>query len=397
MLINTCERAASVRIVQVVLFLTFILMLSATAALCETESVNVDGIATLQQNAAIARDNAINDALRKAVEQVMGTMVSSETIVENSQLVGDNITSKAQGYVKKYKVTKETSANSLYVVTIFAEVGLSELRSDLDALGLLQARAGKPRTLFLIFEQHGSQPPVAWWGGAGTEAASEAALRGEFLAKQFNVIDSSLAIPKLAGVASRDQYPSDGAAREMGRIVGAEVIVKGKASSREGIRNPGSPVGSWLAEVSASAIRVDTGEVLASGRGQGVARHITPEIGENNALEAAGRDLSRKLIDQIVAKWTAETSGAALTRITIRGLKSMQELVRVKDYLLGKVRGVQQVNQRSFEEGVAVLDVSARGNAQQLGDELARKAAAEFSFDVTKATANTLELTAVSR
>jgi len=395
---NKSLRPSRVRIFEVVLYLLCFLLLSTSTGLCETEAVNVDGIATLQQNAAIARDNAVNDALRKAVEQVLGTMVSSETIVENSRLVGDNIYSKAQGYVKKYKVTKETSANGLYVVTIFAEVGLSELRNDLDALGLLQARAGKPRTLFMILEQHGSQPPVYWWGGsAASEAASEGALRGEFLGKQFNVIDAALALPRLEGFAGRSQSPSDGAAREMGRLSGAEIVVKGKAAAREGTRNVGSPVGSYLAEVSASAIRVDTGEVLASGRGQGVARHVTPEIGENNALEAAGRDLSRKLIDQIVAKWTAETSGASLTRITIRGLTGMQDLVRIKDYLLGQVRGVQQVNQRSFEQGVAVLDVSARGNAQQLGDELARKAAGEFSFNVTRATANTLELTAAPR
>ncbi|HEV8539645.1 MAG TPA: hypothetical protein VGQ60_00645, partial [Nitrospiraceae bacterium] len=53
-------------------------------ALAQSQTVTADGVAGIQGgDKAIARDNAIQDALRKAVEQAVGTMVASETMVEN--------------------------------------------------------------------------------------------------------------------------------------------------------------------------------------------------------------------------------------------------------------------------------------------------------------------------
>jgi hypothetical protein len=101
-----------------------------------------------------------------------------------------------------------------------------------------------------------------------------------------------------------------------------------------------------------------------------------------------------KLIEQITAKWTAESSGGQLVQITIRGLSGMKDLVKVKEFLQSQVRGVQTVIQRSFEGGVAVLDVDAKASAQQIGDELAKKDFGALDLDVTGATANTLEVTA---
>ena len=89
-------------IVLTVIFSLF----TITDSFAETETVTADGMAGLQDNQAISRDNAVNDALRKAVEQAVGLMLSSETLVENSQIVSDNIFSKTQGYIKKYKIVK---------------------------------------------------------------------------------------------------------------------------------------------------------------------------------------------------------------------------------------------------------------------------------------------------
>jgi hypothetical protein len=48
-----------------------------------------------------ARDDAIDDAMRNALEEAMGTLVQSETLVENFQLVEDNIFSKTSGYIQE--------------------------------------------------------------------------------------------------------------------------------------------------------------------------------------------------------------------------------------------------------------------------------------------------------
>lgn len=363
--------------------------LTPVQTFAETQTVTVDGMAGVLENQAISRDNAIKDALLKAVEQAVGLMVSSETIVQNATLVQDNIYSKTQGYIKEYKIVKETPAQNVYLVTVLAVIGVSDLKNDLGALGLLQSRAGKPRTMFMVTEQHvgrGDVPTVS----AGEIGATETALKEEFMAKEFNVVDKASVTDGMPVNLKADF--SDAIARETGKKLGAEIVVKCTAQVREGPRTPGSTVGSYLADISASAIRVDNGKLLASGRGQGVARHITQNIGENSALDLAGRDVAQKLIDQIIAKWIVETSGVQTTQITVRGLRDIKDLLKIKEFMTRQLRGVQNIIQRRYEGGEAILDVSAKANAQQIGDELATKKMPGFAMVVTGITAHTLDL-----
>jgi len=379
-------------------------------ALAQTQTVVAEGMAGVQGDPAIARDNAIQDALRKAVEQAVGTMVASETLVENFQVVKDNIYNKSTGYIKEYKIVKESPGKDLHTVTISAVVGTGDLKNDLGALGLLHARVGKPRTLFMIAEQNiGQEILLYWWGywgkggaafaGQSVEmAVSETVLKEEFLNRGFNVIDISAVTGKFEiSNAYRIADLTNTGAQEIGRKMGAEIIIKGKALAKEGPRTAGSSVGSYLADITLSVVRVDNGQVLASARNSAPARHVSQHVGGNQAIENAARGIADKLVEQITAKWTAETSGGQLIQLTIRGLGGMKDLIKIKEFLRGKVRGVQNVIQRSFEKGEAVLEVDAKSSAQQVGDELAAKPIQGLDLDITAATGNTLELCVVGK
>lgn len=380
---------------------------AAAEALAQSQTVTAEGIAGLQGDQGIARDNALRDAQRKAVEQAVGMMVASETLVENFQVLKDSIYSKSQGYIQRYDIVKEGAQKDLYSVTISATVATGNLKNDLSALGLLIARVGKPRTLFMIAEQNiGQEMYFFWWSwfGRGGQsfsgqtvdmAVSETVLKEEFLNKGFNVVDISAVTGKFEiSNAYRVADLTDTGAREIGKKMGAEVIIKGKALAKPGPKSPGSDVGSYLADITVSAVRVDNGQVLASARDSAPARHVSQNVGGNQAIENAARKVADRLIEQITAKWTGEMSGGQLVQITIRGLSGMKDLVKVKDFLQSQVRGVQTVIQRGFEGGVAVLEVDAKSSAQQIGDELARKDFGALDLDVTAATANTLEVTA---
>lgn len=383
----------------------------ASVASAQTQSVTAEGTAgILGGDQGIARDNAIRDAQRKAVEQAVGAMIASETLVENFQVLRDSVYSKSQGYIQKYDIVKEGAQKDLYNVTISAIVTTGPLKDDLSALGLLMARVGKPRTLFMIAEQNvGQEIYVFWWGwwGKGGQsftgqtvdmAVSETILKEEFLGKGFNVIDISAVTGKVEiSNAYRMADLTDTGAREIGKKMGAEIIIKGKALAKEGPRNPGSSVGSYLADIAVTAVRVDNGQVLASARDSAPARHVSQHVGGNQAIENAAKKVADKLIDQITAKWSGETSGGQLVQITIRGLAGMKDLIKVKEFLQSQVRGVQTVIQRNFEGGVAVLEVDAKASAQQIGDELAKKDFGALDLDVTGATANTLEVVATRK
>ena len=123
-------------------------------------TVTVDGVASVMQGRAdVARDIALEDALRRAVEQVIGTMVESETLVQNFQLISDKIYTQTKGYVTNYQVVSERRDGELFRVTVKAAVDAGHLQADLQALGLLYRRMNKPRVMIIVAERH---------AGAGT-------------------------------------------------------------------------------------------------------------------------------------------------------------------------------------------------------------------------------------
>ncbi|MFZ6016199.1 MAG: flagellar assembly protein T N-terminal domain-containing protein [Nitrospirota bacterium] len=89
-------------------------------------SVQADGVGTLKDDVTSARKIAINDALRVAVEQARGIMVRGETEVKDFAEIKDEVISKAKGFVKTYKILKETTEDNVYRVTLEVEVMLSD-------------------------------------------------------------------------------------------------------------------------------------------------------------------------------------------------------------------------------------------------------------------------------
>lgn len=380
--------------------LLLLLLAHPSAVRAESRVVEARGIATIVDgNVALARDGAVSDALRKAVEQAVGTLVSSETMVENFAVLSDRVYTRTRGYIKDYTVTGEGQSGALYQVSVRATVEMGELKDDLDALGLLMRRVGKPRVLFMVAEQNiGDSYYVFWWKWWGTSEfhgetysmlAGETALKEAFLSKGFNVVDISgtTGAFEISNAFRVADLTADGA-RTIGGRLGAEVVVTGKVVAREGPRTPGSRVAPYLADMTLQAVRVGDGAVLGSASGHGVARHISPVSGGSQAIAKAAAQAGERLMEQIIAKWTG---GAMTVRIKIRGLADYGQLTAVKDMLRGRVRGVKAVYQRSFEGGEAELDVEADSTAQQMADAIA-SAKLGFPLSIVKATQSTIEL-----
>ncbi|MCK4826419.1 hypothetical protein KA005_62325, partial [bacterium] len=102
--------------------------------LSETEAKEIvaSGMGSIiDGDVAHARDDAVEDALRTGIEQTLGLLLESETLVENFQLIEDNIFSKTKGYVQTYEVIREGKRNEyLYEVTVKAIVKMTDLKND---------------------------------------------------------------------------------------------------------------------------------------------------------------------------------------------------------------------------------------------------------------------------
>ncbi len=100
-----------------------------------------------------AYDEALKQALRSAVEQAAGVMITSDTLTLNSQLVRDQVYARASGYVKKYDVVSKKSEKGMVTVVIKADVGTADLDKDLEAVKGLISRLAHNKVIILTQEQ----------------------------------------------------------------------------------------------------------------------------------------------------------------------------------------------------------------------------------------------------
>ena len=93
-------------------------------------SLGYAGTETTATGEGRSKDDAIQVALRRAVEQGVGVFIKSKTEVENFQVIEDKVFSRAKGYVSKYDVIKSTKENEEWSVTIKAIDDAGLLKDD---------------------------------------------------------------------------------------------------------------------------------------------------------------------------------------------------------------------------------------------------------------------------
>jgi hypothetical protein len=126
------------RILHVVFAMTFslVFILPLTVyAQALSGVVTAQGMAViLDDNAVAAKDKAVADARRKALEQVVGVLVDAETVVDNGMVLSASIKHSTRGLIRRYAVVEEGAEKGIYKVTIQAEVEATQIARDLSAI-----------------------------------------------------------------------------------------------------------------------------------------------------------------------------------------------------------------------------------------------------------------------
>ncbi|OGF00807.1 MAG: hypothetical protein A2509_07135 [Candidatus Edwardsbacteria bacterium RIFOXYD12_FULL_50_11] len=361
----------------------------------ELREITTDGTASILNNdKAMARDVAIQDALRNAVEQVTGAVISSSTVVENAMVMEDNIYSKAKGYVKAYSVLSEGEADNgmTYNVKVKAQVRAGAIKDD---IGDILRGAGNPRLMVLITEQNIGQHQYS--GLDVNLNVAENAIMENMRNKGFEFVDQEANERNMRKDKALAAMQGDAAAAAfIGDRAGAEVIITGKSFAKEasGVSDMLGGMKSMQATVSVKAINTDDGRVLVSKSQSDKTIHIDEVAGGTKAIEMAANKLADYLADEIVKKFTRGSNTVTLNVTGITDYQMYTDLVNILKY---EIRGIKGVSEREMAGSTGLIEVDTKFNSGQLTSELLYKTFPNFRVRIISRTANKINLKLVAR
>lgn len=373
------------RILNISLF--FFLLISSYMAYAEVAEKEIIAEGLAEAGSLQSYDAALNRALRACIEQGVGVLIDSETMVQNSKLLDDRIYSEVKGYIKDYEVISDNKGEGgIYRVEVKATVALARLSDDIKALGLIRDRKENPRIIF-VFNEYID-------GLIQPRGLVQNRLENLFLKEDFKLIDKS----QLELIKERDatlSFENPKKAAALGRRYGAELAVIGQGTSDllESSNPYGVSVYAYKATLQAKAIKVDTADILTLAEAEATERGPGRIPTANKALESAALKLSDTLLNNIVEKWRSEVYNEMTVQL-ICSDASQNKIDLLKESLM-RHENIKRIYDRGITENVAVLDVDILGDSKQLSiilDELT-----DVNIKVVNRTQNRIDLRFISQ
>lgn len=338
---------------------SIIFCISLSNAENEKQRVMAVGMAAIHNNLIdIARDKAVDNALRTAVEKVVGVMVTGSTEVENFQLKLDRILSESRGFIDHYKIISEKRDGDNYEVNIEAEVVTGRVQDRMKAVELVMTRKSKPRLMIIVGEQ------------APKDAIAEAAMSKYLLAQGFKLVDASTIKKSRSDINLTSTSGNEKVLSSLAQRYGAEIVIVGAVdAASNSFSVSGIEMYTNKVNVSLKVINSDTGDIITTDSESLSAPGAKGDI--KKITENAVEKLIKKIVEGTLERWSSELTNTITVKLIVAGLNDYQDLLSLKDHLPLAVKGFKTLYQRSYQRGEADLDMEIKGDIQGLADDLA--------------------------
>ena len=345
---------------QKFLLLLVVFFLFTNVALAQ--QVTVDGVGS-------DKESALRDAMRNAVETVVGTMIDSRTLIDKNVVALDEIYSKSQGFVKDIKILQESQTGGMYRIKANVDVNTNpdtQLMNRLQMIMLLN----DPRIAVVVLRGNsGSSAPVSDENGNminrqsnnGTDQISETALNEKLLELGFTHVVDADTVTRLYDLpALRSIYNGEQSGFVHNGNLGIDYLVLGKSETdAQKISLPddkGNYVETMLtgtkSNLHVKIIKFATGELVGtfSVEGQGIENNTNRA--DNKALKDVAAKAAKKLEEKFRKLGAQPFTGMRMT-VSANDYANVEKLMQE----LRSVSGVQNVYVRERNGNKTILDV----------------------------------------
>ena len=297
---------------------------------------------------------AIHSAMRTAIEQEVGALVESETLVKDRQTIIDNIMINSSGLIEGYEILSQTQSNGIFEVEIKSNVNDERLQTGLmTALQkkvIVETNMNDPRIAVIALDDDGKE-----YAEIENEIISSLKNQGFSRLIDLEQLDSSLKM----------RLKNAGNDPELRKFIENQYHIEYLVNVQVKILQSENTSAVVLAP---RMISVNTGEIVYSGAFSANARMFS-----KSGLEGAIRSASKQAaygISNAALNHAAQVEQHITIIVTEDTMgKFNDDIESISNHIKG-LQGVRKVFKRSVLNGIAQLDLNFDGTAAELVAEL---------------------------
>ncbi len=312
------------------------------------KTVTVRGEATIfEGDIPAAREEALIDAQRNALEQVLGVQIKSETAIQDFMLADDTILSMISGYVKESKIISEKQEHEFLVLEV--ECRIVEEISEEEAQKLM-----RNFSCVVGFTTNIDDKKVE------NDNRLTHKLISDLVKADYDVRDASQLL-SLEGFSARFSKAAElqdvNSARWIGRKLLSNVVIIGNAKlklkEKKEVSGFAGTVGVYIYDcwLDARAIEAESGQIIAQyaaplegvqGTGNNEEEAVT------DAIKKAEKAFSKDLLTQLTVY--AGKKSRPIT-VQVEGIPTYEDFLQIKQFLNNIRFRDSEVSDVGFEKG----------------------------------------------
>jgi hypothetical protein len=328
----------------------------------------------VDENIALARNEAISQAFLKAIEEYLIQRLGSQDMATNFQRLDEEILSRTREVIQDYQIISEFRTDEYVRVLMRVRVNEAVLEQKLKTIGLSEADAVQVDVVFLVSEKKDGSSPIYWWADPSRQTSltqTELSLSRAFEDRGFRVINRSF-------FPAEENYDEgmlnatlgDEEAVKWGKLLSAPIVIAGEANL----------YGASRASVFLRAIRVMDGTIIAQGYRQGIVDRDSSD--EKAAIGLAIDNWANDMISHIIEGAKPGQKVISHVIIIIKGLKSHQAFLQFKEFLKKNFPEIRSVLERSLKRDLVKLSVKVDGDSKGLAKRILNHPKKPLSFEI---------------
>lgn len=344
----------------------------------KNEALTIGTGAIVDGNLALAKENAITQALTKGMENYLLLRLGQQDASNNFQRFVTETMPNAKESIENFHILAEYITVDKYKVLVQLKINEKIIDERLSESGFFLLEGPPVKVLFMVSETE-DEIPFYWWKDPEVYSdltPVELALHNAFQKRGLSPINRTLTVPESKYYMDLRAFDlPDVDVLKWGELFAADVVVYGQAYIS----------GDKGASLALNVINVNSAAQICQGfQADGVDKDPEGGMEIEKIIENQVNRLAERLAPSIIRSAADDYSKIYMLEITLKGLRNFRDFRTFREFLNRDVKGVESVKQTRVKRNSMSIAIEFQGDMDKFLNRILNHQDLPFPLNLQK-------------